>query len=68
MKGEAKIQEILKAHSEWKGEDFFATLEPHLQLFGGLNALVGREFENPYQYESEQSAFTDAVEKLKELL
>ena len=44
------------------------SLEPHLQTFSGLNALVGRSFENPYKYENEKVAFTDAVNKLKEMI
>lgn len=67
-KGEAKIAEILAAHRGYANEDFFVSLEPHLQLFSGLNALVGRAFENPYQYTDAQSAFADAVEKLKEII
>ena len=67
-KGEAKIAQILAAHKQYAKEDFFVSLEPHLQLFSGLNALVGRSFENPYQYEDAKSAFTDAVIKLKELI
>jgi len=67
-KGEAKIAKILAAHSAYAKEDFFVSLEPHLQLFSGLNALVGRSFENPYQYEDAKSAFADAVIKFKELI
>lgn len=67
-KGEAKIAEILSAHRKYASEDFFVSLEPHLQLFSGLNALVGRAFENPYQYTDAKSAFADAVAKLKELI
>ena len=66
--GEAKIKEILFAHREFTNEDFFATLEPHLECFSGLNSLVGRSFENPYKYENEKIAFTDAVKKIKELI
>ena len=66
-KGEAKIKEILSAHLQSEKEDFFATLEPHLQTFSGLNALVGRSFENPYQYPDAKTAFADAVTKFKEL-
>ncbi|MBQ7090213.1 MAG: sugar phosphate isomerase/epimerase [Clostridia bacterium] len=66
-KGEAKIKEILAAHAADAKEPFFVSLEPHLQTFSGLNALVGRSFENPYQYEDAASAFTDAVEKLREV-
>ena len=67
-KGEARIGEILSAHRSYAKEDFFVSLEPHLQLFSGLNALVGRSFENPYQYSDAQSAFTDAVRKFKEII
>ena len=67
-KGEAKIAEILSAHRKYAKEEFFVSLEPHLQLFSGLNALVGRAFENPYQYTDAQSAFADAVAKFKELI
>lgn len=67
-KGEARIEEILAAHASYAKEPFFVSLEPHLQTFSGLNALVGRAFENPYQYETPEIAFTDAVNKLKELI
>ncbi len=67
-KGHAKIREILDAHRRFTTEDFFISLEPHLQVFDGLENLVGRSFENPYQYESKAAAFADAVEKLKELI
>ena len=66
--GEANIKEILEAHVKYAKDDFFVSVEPHLQLFSGLNALVGRKFDNPYKYNSEKEAFTDAVKKLKELL
>ena len=64
-KGEAKIAQILAAHKEYAKDDFFVSLEPHLQLFSGLNALVGRSFENPYQYLDQRTAFTDAVTCLR---
>ena len=67
-KGEAQIAEILKDYRATSDRDTFITLEPHLQTFSGLNALVGKNFENPYQYENQREAFTDAVAKLKELL
>ena len=67
-KGEAKIKEILSAHREYAKEDFFVSLEPHLQTFSGLNALVGRMFDNPYKYTDQKAAFTEAVIKLKELI
>lgn len=62
--GEAKIKEILGAHCK----QTFITLEPHLQTFSGLNALVGHSFDNPYKYPDAKTAFTDAVNKLKELI
>ena len=67
-KGEGRIKEILLAHREYSKNDFFVSLEPHLQTFSGLNALVGRHFENPYRYSDEKSAFADAVTKFMELI
>ncbi len=67
-KGEACIGEILCAHSSYAKEDFFVSLEPHLQTFDGLNALVGRLFENPYQYPDARAAFEDAVHKFREMM
>ena len=67
-KGEANIKEILRDHVKYAKEDFFVSIEPHLQLFSGLNALVGRKFDNPYKYNDAKEAFTDAVNKLKEIL
>ncbi len=67
-KGEAKIKEIITAYKIYSQSDFLVTLEPHLQTFSGLNALVGKDFDNPYKYEDEKTAFTDAVNKLKELI
>ena len=67
-KGEAKIKEILDKYKAEGPKDTFITLEPHLQTFSGLNALAGKKFDNPYKYENQQAAFTDAVEKLKELV
>ena len=67
-KGEAKIKKILTAHRAYAKDDFFVSLEPHLQTFSGLNALVGRGFENPYQYPDARTAFEDALKKFKELM
>ena len=65
--GNAHIKEIIEAHRSYASEDFFVSLEPHLQTFSGLNALVGRSFKNPYQYADKKSAFADAVTKFKEM-
>lgn len=65
--GEATISEILKAHSEYAKGDFMITLEPHLQTFSGLNALVGKGFDNPYKFESTEAAFTEAVKCIKSI-
>ena len=67
-KGEAQIKNILDIYKASDKKDTFITLEPHLQTFSGLNALVGKTFDNPYKYEDQKSAFTDAVEKLRSLL
>lgn len=67
-KGEAKIKRILEDYKENGKKDAFITLEPHLQTFSGLNALAGKSFDNPYKYENQKAAFSDAAEKLKGLL
>ena len=67
-KGEARIEDILRIHANKGNQGVFVTLEPHLQTFSGLNALVGRGFENPYKYDTLQDAFCDAVNKIKEIL
>ena len=66
--GEAKIAEILAEHKKNADSDFFVSLEPHLELFSGLNSLVGRSFENPYKYPDAKTAFEDAAKKLKNLI
>ena len=66
--GEAQIAEILTAHAEKSDKEFFITLEPHLETFDCLNALVGKSFENPYKFESPKKAFLTAVKNLKEIL
>ena len=68
-KGEACIAKILQDYRRTgKKKDTFITLEPHLQTFAGLNALVGKSFENPYKYENQEEAFADAVRSLRGLL
>lgn len=64
-KGEACIREILL---NYPANQTVVTLEPHLQTFSGLNALVGKTFENPYQYPDQRAAFTDAVACIREIL
>lgn len=66
--GDAKIKQILDAQREYAKDDFFVSLEPHLQTFSGLHALVGREFDNPYKYPDQATAFRDAVQKFRELV
>lgn len=66
--GEAHIEEILKEHIQTAENDVFITLEPHLETFDGLNKLVGKEFENPYKFESKEAAFLTAIEKLREII
>ena len=67
-KGEARIADILRDYRNNGKKDTFITLEPHLQTFAGLNALVGKSFENPYKYENQGEAFADAVPCLRGLL
>lgn len=67
--GDAKIQQILHAHSDYTGKPVLLSIEPHLQIFDGLNKLVDSVgFENPYQFPSKQAAFEEAVKCTKALL
>lgn len=66
--GEAQISQILHAYREEFDRDVLLTIEPHLQTFDGLNKLVGKTFENPYQFPTAQDAFAEAVKRTKSLL
>ena len=66
--GEAQVAEIIKAHNEYAKGDYFITLEPHLQTFSGLNVIAGKEFDNPYKYETQELAFADAAQKIKQII
>lgn len=66
--GEAHIGDILHKYREEFDRDVLLSIEPHLQTFSGLNALVGKGFDNPYKFESKEIAFVTAVQKTKELL
>lgn len=67
-KGEGRIAEILGEHKKYSKEDFIITLEPHLQTFDGFNSLTDSTFDNPYKYETQEAAFTDALEKINGII
>lgn len=67
-KGEAAIKEILADFAKRRLSETFLTLEPHLQTFAGLNALVGKAFENPYKYQTPQAAFDDDFNEFNKIL
>ena len=67
-RGEAKIKQILDDYRSTATQTTFVTLEPHLQTFDGLNALVGKSFDNPYKFENQQIAFRVAHEEFCKLL
>jgi len=66
--GEGCICEILSSYLNEFERDVLITLEPHLQTFDGLNALVGRSFENPYKYETQEIAFLDALNRMEAMM
>ena len=66
--GEARIGEILSDFQSRAKNDFFISLEPHLETFAGLNALTDVTFENPYKYADQKTAFADAVAKINQVL
>jgi sugar phosphate isomerase/epimerase len=66
--GEASVAKILADFSHSANAPCFATLEPHLETFDGLNRLKGMDFENPYRFESREAAFLAAIRGIKEIL
>ena len=66
--GEGHIKEILDSYLNEFDRDVVITLEPHLQTFDGLNALVGRSFDNPYKYETQEAAFLDALKRIRAMI
>lgn len=66
--GEAHIKEILHAYKDEFQKDVLLSVEPHLETFDGLNKLVGKQFENPYRFESAEAAFAEAVRRTNALL
>lgn len=60
-KGNAKIKEIIALYLKDFNKDVIATIEPHLETFSGLNALVGKTFENPYKFKDSKEAFLEGV-------
>ena len=66
--GEAKIGELLHTYRDEFGKDVLLSIEPHLQVFKGLDTLVGKEFSNPFTFKTKEEAFKAAVDKTKELL
>ena len=66
--GEARIKEILSDYKTLAKNDFFISLEPHLETFAGLNSLTDVTFENPYKYADRKTAFEDAVAKINQVL
>ena len=67
-RGNTFIPEILKEHSEFTNSPFFVTLEPHLETFSGLNKLTFATFNNPYKFDSPESAFLTALADIKKII
>lgn len=66
--GEASVAEILRDFAANTEKPCFATLEPHLETFDGLNRLTEQSFENPYKFESKEQAFLEAVRRMQAIL
>ncbi len=66
--GDASIKEILNDYKKSATSDFITTLEPHLQTFDGLKNLTSESLKQPFVYDSCKSAFTDAVNRYKNLI
>ena len=66
--GDAKIGQLLRTYRDEFAKDVLLSLEPHLQVFDGLDSLVGKAFDTPYTFKTKEEAFKVAAEKTKELL
>ena len=66
--GEARIKDIIEAHTKNAEKDFFISLEPHLETFEGLSEIATKKFDNPYVYNSREEAFEDAAMRLKAMI
>ena len=66
--GEAQIEAILRAHRRSGCGECVISLEPHLTAFVGLSALTGVPLKQEFSYESPAAAFTDAAERVREIL
>lgn len=66
--GEASVKDILDSFIKTAEKDIIVTLEPHLEVFDGLNRLAVKTFENPYVFDSKEEAFLTAVRNLKEII
>ena len=65
--GEANIKEILCDYMQTSENDFFVSIEPHLQTFSGLNSLAGKDFDNPYKFETKEKAFEEDLRLFRAL-
>ena len=65
--GEANIKEILSDYQSTANSDFFVSIEPHLQTFSGLNQLAGKNFDNPYKFETKEKAFEEELRLFRAL-
>ncbi len=65
--GEANIKEILSDYAADAKSDFFVSIEPHLQTFSGLNSLAGKDFDNPYKFETKEKAFEEDIRLFRAL-
>ena len=65
--GEANIKEILSDYQSTANSDFFVSIEPHLQTFSGLNQLAGKNFDNPYKFETKEKAFEEDLRLFRAL-
>lgn len=67
-KGDSRIAELLARYANKADAPVVISLEPHLTVTSGMKDVTTTAFTNPYQYETHEAAFTDAANKLKEIV
>ena len=65
--GDGGVPEIIEALSKRQG-DIVLSVEPHLQVFAGLDKLQDEKLTHKYSYPDSFAAFTAATDAIKNIL
>ena len=66
--GDGNVAEILRRLNAEREDEVILTVEPHLTVFAGLNALQDEELKHHESYPDSRTAFHAAVSALKDII